>query len=226
MSSDPTSRAAAPPRREPRWPIALSLSLGLVLLLFMPARVGLLPAWALYAGGAAVLAPLAATALWPHNAAWLAIERTVILAFVAVAGCGNLAVLGKLIEDIVRGLHVLSGLQLLSSSIAVWATNLLMFSLLYWQLDRGGPAARAAHQTRRPDWIFPWDQAPEGALPAGWRPQFVDYLFLGFSTATAFSAADALPLTARAKLAMMAESTVSLAILVVVAARAINVLGA
>ena len=75
-------------------------------------------------------------------------EQVVTLAFAAGAGCGNLAVLRKLIVDIVRGLHTVDGLQLLSSSIAVWATNVLMFSLLYWQLDRGGPISREACEAR------------------------------------------------------------------------------
>jgi hypothetical protein len=100
-----------------------------------------------------------------------------------------------------------------------------MFALLYWQLDRGGPAGRASSAPPRPDWLFPQDDAGPEHLAPGWRPRFIDYLFLAFSTATAFSTTDALPLTGRAKLAMMSESAVSLVTLVVVAARAINVLG-
>jgi hypothetical protein len=79
--------------------------------------------------------------------------------------------------------------------------------------------------TAKPDWIFPQESAPEAAR-AGWRPTFVDYLFLGYCTATAFSPTNALPLTPRAKLLMMLESAVSLTTVVVVAARAINILGA
>jgi hypothetical protein len=93
-----------------------------------------------------------------------------------------------------------------------------MFSLLYWQLDRGGPTLRVSAAPHRPDWIFPADQASPEDLAPGWRPQFIHYLFLGFSTATAFSTTDALPLTGRAKLAMMTESSISLVTLVVVAA--------
>jgi len=124
----------------------------------------------------------------------------------------------------IRRTNVIDGLHLLTSSIAIWALNVTMFSLLYWQLDRGGPLGRVlAHRHR--DWIFPQDQAAPEDLPPDWRPQFIDYLFLGYSTATAFSTTDAQPLTGRAKFAMMCESTISLVTLVVVAARAINVLG-
>jgi hypothetical protein len=162
----------------------------------------------------------------PQNTIWLRIERGVTLFFVAVAGVCNTVILALLIFDMIRRAQITDGLHLLSSSIAIWATNVLMFSLLYWQLDRGGPGLRGSATPERPDWIFPAEQAPDGAVRLGWRPQFVDYLFLGFSTATAFSTTDALPLTGRAKIAMMAESTVSLVTLAVVAARAINILGA
>jgi hypothetical protein len=118
----------------------------------------------------------------------------------------------------------ITGLQLFASSIAVWVTNVLIFSLLYWQIDRGGPEARANNASTKPDWLFPQTGAPEDA-PPDWRPTFVDYLFLGFSTATAFSPTDALPLTSRAKMLMMLESTISLVTIVVVASRAINILG-
>jgi hypothetical protein len=106
----------------------------------------------------------------------------------------------------------------------VWVTNVLTFSLLYWQIDRGGPEARANNAITRPDWMFPQTGAP-GDAPPDWRPKFVDYLVLGFSTATAFSPTDALPLTSRAKMLMMLESTISLVTIVVVASRAINILG-
>jgi hypothetical protein len=114
--------------------------------------------------------------------------------------------------------------QLLTSSIAVWVTNVLMFSLLYWQIDRGGPESRVNNASTQPDWLFPQAGAPEDA-PPDWRPTFVDHLFLGFSTATAFSTTDVMPLTPRAKMLMMLESTISLVTIVVVGPRAINILG-
>jgi hypothetical protein len=217
--------AARPPLAEPRWPVMLAIVGVLALLIFMPARVRLLPPWVLYAAGGPVLVSLAATAMRPQNPVWPRIERTVTFAFVAFAWAATLAILRELISDMLWHSQAVDGLHLLSSSIAVWATNVLMFSLLYWQLDRGGPTLRASATPDRPDWIFPPDQAPPETVPPGWRPQFIDYLFLGFSTATAFSTTDALPLTGRAKFAMMIESTVSLVTLVVVGARAINILG-
>ena len=91
--------------------------------------------------------------------------------------------------------------------------------------DRSGrPRSPAERRGRKPDWFFPQTGVPEQAPPE-WRPTFIDYLFLAFSTATAFSPTDALPLTSRAKLLMMIESSVSLVTIVTVAARAINLLG-
>ena len=113
--------------------------------------------------------------------------------------------------------------SLLSSSVAIWVVNLLMFSLLYWQLDRGGPRARVSGKNVRPDWVFPQPAAPED-LPADWRPMFLDYLYLGYNTATAFTPADALPLTRRAKMLMMVESIISLLTMVIVLSRAISII--
>jgi hypothetical protein len=217
--------AARPPPAEPRWPVALAIVAVLAVLILLPARVRILPPWALYAAGIPLLAPLLAAALRPQSAVWPRIERIATFIFAGAAGGANVAILGELIYDIIARSQAVDGLHLFSSSIAVWATNVLMFSLIYWQLDRGGPGSRASATPNRPDWIFGPEQGPPEASPPGWRPAFIDYLFLAYSTATAFSAADGLPLTGRAKFAMMAESAVSLVTLVVVAARAISILG-
>jgi hypothetical protein len=205
--------------------VVIAILAVLALLVLLPERVRLFPQWAPFAFGAVVLAPLIAEARRPQSGVRARTERLVVFAFVVVAALCNLAMLLELIFDMVRRSHLVSGLQLLTSSIALWAMNVLMFSLLYWQLDRGGPGPRAQRTNIRPDWLFPSDQAPPETVASDWRPQFVDYLFLGFSTATAFSTTDAMPLTSRAKLAMMTESAISLVTLVVVGARAVNVLG-
>jgi hypothetical protein len=108
------------------------------------------------------------------------------LFFFVVAGAATLAGLAYLIHAMVRRSAEIGGLQLLTSSIAVWVTNVLMFSLLYWQIDRGGPEARLNNASTKPDWLFPQVGAGED-VPPDWRPMFLDYLFLGFTTATAFS---------------------------------------
>jgi uncharacterized membrane protein len=95
---------------------------------------------------------------------------------------------------------------------------------VYWELDRGGPAARAAAVRTHPDFLFAQMQNPELADPE-WEPQFVDYLYLSFTNATAFSPTDVLPLSRWAKLTMMVQSAVALVVVALVVARAVNVLG-
>ena len=210
-------------RIEPRWPVALAIIAVLVLLHAMPARLWLLPKWASFVYAIAVLAPMAAVWLTAGQARWLRVERIAIQIFFVLTLVSAMALLRALILAMIYGSGI-SGIQLLTSSVAVWVVNILAFSLLYWQIDRGGPEARLHHSHSVPDFLFA-QAGTSGDLTAEWRPMFVDYLFLGYSTATAFSATDVAPLTARAKLLMMLESAIALATIVVVASRAINILG-
>ena len=105
----------------------------------------------------------------------------------------------------------------------MWVANNIAFSLLYWELDCGGAAARVHRLKPHPTSRFR-SNSPEVA-PDGWRPRFVDYLYLGFTNATAFSPTDVMPLTPRAKFPMLVQSLVSLILLGLVVARAVNVLG-
>ena len=212
-------------RFEPRWPVGLAILGVLFLLMALPGRIKLFPNWTVYVVAVAVLAPMAAVGLTAARPRWLRVERAVTLLFFVAAALVTLANLGNLIGAMVHRPSDISGLQLFASSIAVWVTNVLIFSLLYWQMDRGGPEARVNNAGTKPDWLFPQEGAPAEDVPPGWRPAFVDYLFLGYSTATEFSTTDVMPLTSRAKMLMMLESTISLATIVVVAARAINILG-
>ena len=166
---------------------------------------------------------MAAVSLTAGQARWLRVERIVIQSFFVLTLVSGLALLRALIVAMVYG-STISGLELLTSSVAVWVINVVAFSLLYWQIDRGGPEARLHRAHSVPDFLFA-QAGTSGDLTAEWRPTFVDYLFLGYSTATAFSATDVAPLTARAKLLMMLESAIALATIVVVASRAINILG-
>jgi hypothetical protein len=212
------------PRIEPRWPVALTVVLVLFLLEMLPGRIRVLPHWVADLLAIALLVPMAGVTLTSGKAWWLRIERATILVFFMIVAGGMLANLGQLIAAIVRRSGQISGMQLLASSIALWVVNVLTFSLLYWQLDRSGPEARTNNPSRKPDWLFT-QEANREEVPPNWRPTFLDYLFLGYSTATALSSTDVPPLTSRAKLLMMFESGISLVTIVVVASRAINILG-
>jgi hypothetical protein len=105
----------------------------------------------------------------------------------------------------------------------VWVSNNIAFALLYWELDSGGAAARAHALPDHPDLAFPQQMNPDIA-PTNWRPRFIDYLYVAFTNATAFSPTDAMPLAPWAKVAMAVQAAISLAVLGLVVARAVNVL--
>ncbi len=207
-------------RDEPRWAPALAILVVLGLLAVLPHHVQVMPVWVSYGVALVVIVPMIVVTL-TANALWMRIERIVIMLLGAAYIANTAAELADMIGIITLHPPETRAVSLLSSSLAIWVTNVLTFSLLYWQIDRGGPSARAGGATTKPDWLFPQAAAPEVALP-DWQPLFLDYLFLGYNTATAFSPTDVLPLTRRAKTLMMLESTISLLTLVIVAARAVN----
>jgi hypothetical protein len=212
-------------RQEARWPVAAAIVGVCLLLQVLPGRIRILPAWVLWLSAAVVVAPVTLAGLAPSKSSWQRVETVVTLVFVAFGGFGGLALLGELLKDIIGHSAPVSGLTLLSSSVALWCINVLMFSLLFWQMDRGGPGRRTDAIDTLRDWSFPQDSAPEGEVRPGWKPTYPDYLFLSFSTATAFSTTEVAPYTIRAKMLMMTEAAISLMTLALVAARAINILG-
>ncbi len=217
-------KATQPIHIESRWPGAVAVVVVVVLLAILPGRISLFPTWVPYILGIVMLVAMAGAGLTAGKGWWERLERVIVMLFFLAMMGGTLANLASLMSAMVRRPAEVSGMQLLASSVGVWVTNVLEFSLLYWQLDRGGPGAREIRESTRPDWLFPQAGAPEDA-PPDWQPTFVDYLFLSFTTATAFSPTDSLPLTPRAKMLMMLEGSISLATIVVVASRAINILG-
>ena len=143
--------------------------------------------------------------------------------FVSVLVLGALWATVQLIDDLIHGgPETNSASDLLEAGSIVWVSNNIAFALLYWELDGGGAAARAHHLPAHADFAFPQQLNPKIATP-DWRPRFIDYLYLGFTNATAFSPTDAMPLAPWAKIAMAVQSLVSLAILGLVIARAVNV---
>jgi hypothetical protein len=208
---------------EPRWPPALAILVVLLLLAALPGHVLMLPVWVSYLAAFAVFVPMAGVALTKGNTLWLGIERAMIILLAAAYVANTIAEVADMIGAITLHPSGNNAFSLLSSSVAIWVANVLTFSLLYWQIDQGGPYARASNLSVKPDWVFPQLAAPED-LPPDWRPLFLDYLYLAYNTATAFSPTDAMPLTHRAKMLMMIESTISLLTMVIILSHAINVL--
>jgi hypothetical protein len=154
----------------------------------------------------------------PHS-----LMRRLALSLTALVTLVNFGALARLVEAILAG-NAGSGRTLLLDALNIWTTNVIIFALWYWALDRGSPAS-----TTRPDagndFLFTQQQpAGDTCLHPGWTPGFIDYLFLAFTNATAFSPADTFPLTVRAKLLMMAEAGISFATIALVASRAVGIL--
>lgn len=118
----------------------------------------------------------------------------------------------------------LGGGQLLVTTAVIWAANVIVFGLCYWDLDDGGPFERARHERTTPDLRFPQDETPEVA-PEDWRPRVWDYIFVALTSGMAFSPTDTMPLTLRMKLLVGLEELVSVVLIVLVTARAVSVLG-
>src|SRR4051812_43879295 len=211
---------------EPRWPIALTLSayitITLILRVTQPHREALGPNWLVPGIEVALLAALVAAnpIQVGKRSRWLTDGSTVLL-FALVAM--TLLSTGVLVLGLIQGSEVTKeATSLLASGVLIWLGNALAFGLLYWRLDSGGPLPRYLHERPYPDFVFPQQLSPELAKP-GWRPKYVDYLILGLTTSTAFSPTDVLPMAAWAKLTMALQSLVSLVVVGLVIARAVNI---
>jgi uncharacterized membrane protein len=146
-----------------------------------------------------------------------------MVALLVVMTVGVILGVVVLAYDILAGVAEVTATTLLGRGATIWVENVIIFSLWYWQFDRGGPAERAAGSPTAASFAFPEDATPE-LVPAGWRPAYPDYLYLAYTNATAFSPTDTLPVRRWAKLTMMVQSTLSLVIAILVLARAINIL--
>jgi uncharacterized membrane protein len=202
------------------WPARLSVLAAIVLYILLPDRVIPGPRYIIPALEAVMLAMLSTT---PHRTNVQSPRRrlfaTVLVGIVTVA---NLINLGLLVRALLHG-GINNGRELIFSSIAIWLTNVIVFGLWYWELDRGGPSSRHDPDHREPDFLFPQMATPGSGRP-DWAPSFVDYLYVSFTNATAFSPTDTMPLTPAAKALMTVQSAGSLLTVALVAARAVNIL--
>jgi uncharacterized membrane protein len=210
-----------PTAGEPRWPVALAILVAAGLQATLPDTVVLGSRWLMPVVELVVLAVLvvANPGRFERERPW---RRTTSLALAAIVNVANLAAVVRLVDHLLAG-GADDAAVLLSTGAAIWATNVIGFTLWYWQFDRGGPSARAHADRQVPDFLFPQMQTPD--LDPDWEPTFVDYLYVSFTNSTAFSPTDTMPLSRWAKLTMLVQSAVSLATVALVVARAVNVLG-
>ena len=152
-------------------------------------------------------------------------QRGLLWTILGLVTLTYLASLALLVHYLVAGGKV-GGHSLIGSGLVLWATNVLLFSVLYWDLDRGGPLHRYRASRPWPDFQFPQMENPQ-LTPVGkkWRPTFLDYLYTSLTNATAFSPTDTMPLTQAAKLLMGIQGTAAIVTVGLVVARAVNILG-
>ena len=148
-------------------------------------------------------------------------RRWLSLANIAVLSAANAASIGLLVHLLVNGAHA-NASPLLRAAVHMWIVNVLVFALWYWQLDGGGPLARPTCEPADRDFLFP--QQTDAEIGAGWRPFFLDYLYVSFTNSSAFSPTDTMPLSRWAKMLMLVQSAISLTLAVMVVARAVNIL--
>ena len=159
---------------------------------------------------------------WGERSLHLTRRRLALLS-IGFVSAANSASIVLLIHLLVNGASTQSASTLLRAALHMWAVNVLLFGLWYWQLDGGGPVDRQTCAPHQRDFLFP--QHTEPALAeSGWHPEFLDYLYVSFTNAAAFSPTDTMPLSRWAKMLMLVQSAISLALAVMVVARAVNIL--
>ncbi|SOE06851.1 DUF1345 domain-containing protein [Streptomyces sp. Ag109_G2-15] len=209
-------------RGEPRWAVTAAILVAVALQLMLPHRLALQPFWALPVLELVLLAGLIAAnprRVEPRTRRlrWLG------LGLICVISLANGLAAIRLVADLVSGTAGADAVPLLLTGGGIWLTNVIVFALWYWEWDRGGPMARALGRQQHADFLFVQMQSPETA-PPDWEPAFLDYLYLSFTNSTAFSPTDVMPLSRWAKMLMMLQSSVSLVTVVLVVARAVNIL--
>jgi uncharacterized membrane protein len=208
---------------EKRWPMAVTLIVAMGLPFLLPGKFSLGPKWILPVLEALLLVALivADPGRIDRRSTFVRVA-SVVLVTILVAGATAVTV--RLVVDLVRGgPETNSPAQLLRVGALTWLYVVISFAFLYWELDGGGPEARARQAPDYPDLAFPEQLNPRVARP-DWRPEFFDYLYLAFTDATAFSPTDVMPLARWAKLTMSLQAVASLIILGLVIARAVNIL--
>jgi hypothetical protein len=211
-------------RGEHRWPVTLSVLAAIVLQVLLPdALTTPLPHWLMPAlEGALLIALSIANPVRIERRG--PVVRTAAVGLIVLISAANAVSAVLLIRAILKALPAAAqAAPLLGSGANIWATNVIAFALWYWEFDRGGPVRRAEGMAQLPDLMFPQMTSPEFA-PPDWKPYFVDYLYMSFTAATAFSPTDVMPLARWAKLTMAVQSAVSLAVGALVIARAVGIL--
>ena len=207
---------------EHRWPAVIALLAALTLYALLPSSFLPVLRYAVVATGLVALVPLIAInpVRFQRQTRW---SRRLSLGQILLLVVANQVALVQLIDQLINATPA-NARGLLLSALQVWVTNVIVFALMFWEVDRGGPVARSgggSGRTHRTSLRFPQEDSP--AVPH-WRPEFLDYLFTSVWASTAFSPTDAMPLTHRAKFLMAIESVAGLVVFALVVGRSMNLL--
>jgi hypothetical protein len=207
---------------EHRLPVAAVVALAIVLQLVLPERLDIHPVWLFPSlEGVLMVALIIANPIRLNRTSSLL--RGTSIALIALIQLANAWSTAELIKGLIDGTSGDNASLLLARGASVYGTNVIVFALWYWEMDRGGPVARSTGSTRYPDFLFP-QMTQTGLASPTWTPNFVDYFYVSFTNATAFSPTDTMPLTRWSKMLMLLQSAVSLLTVAFVIARAVNIL--
>jgi uncharacterized membrane protein len=207
----------------PFWGPQLIVAVAIALQFVLPDKLTVGPVWLL--PGVEALLLIGLVFFSPQDSVrHSSLRRQVAIGLIALVSAVNALSVILLAHYLLQG-HAKDGRALTFSGIALWATNVLVFSLWYYEVDRGGPVARRAGEKYYPDFMF-MQMTDDGKqnVPPDWKPGLTDYLYLSFTNATAFSPTDTMPLTALAKWLMSLQAMVSLVIVILVVARAVGII--
>jgi hypothetical protein len=207
---------------EHRLPVAAAVAVAIALQLALPNRLSMHPVLLLPVLESALLVGLIAANPKRINRESKAL-RSASLALIAIISFDNIWSAGHLIRRLIDNQMGSTAGPLLASGASIYITNVIVFGLWYWELDRGGPVGRLMGRNPYPDFLFS-QMTNENLAPPDWRPTFVDYLYTSFTNAMAFSPTDVLPLTRWAKTLMAIQAGVALGTVALVVARAVNIL--
>ena len=207
---------------EHRLPVAIATALAIVLQVVLPTNLAFHPSFLLPTlEGLLLVGLVVANPRRINRASTLLRGGSVgLIALISLANAWSTAML---IKSLVDGAAGNNASLLLSRGASIYLTNILVFALWYWEWDRGGPVSRAQVQLPYPDFLFPQMTQPSLA-PPNWTPTFLDYLYVSFTNAAAFSPTDTMPLSLWAKMLMLLQSAMALLTVAFVVARAVNIL--
>jgi hypothetical protein len=210
---------------ELRWPVTITTAVAIALQVAVPDKLVLVsPSWILPAVQGALLIVLVTANPRRINRQSMAM-RWLSLVLGALLTLANVWSVARLAVGITQGNLGQKAGQLLITGGVIWLTNVVVFGLWYWEFDRGGPVARALNiGNRYPDFQFPQMVSPPEMVPPNWEPAYLDYLYLAFTNASAFSPTDVMPMSRWAKVAMTVQSLISIVTVALVVSRAVNIL--